>query len=805
MARNLRKRLVISEFGSESDIRPLVCRLAQELHLEGWVRCEWRQVIIEVQGAQQAINSLLLRLQDEIECTGAGTLQWDIPLQEESGIFRMLQNGNASAELVDVGICADCVAELHDPANRRHNYPFISCNQCGPRYALMRRISASRMDTAMSGFTMCGECRKEYTNPASRRFGQETISCSRCGPKLRLIDGGGADISTSNALGEAARLLASGRIVAIKATGGYYLACRADDDYAVRRLRRRKRRDFKPFTVMVRDMAAARRICNFTSEEAAACQSRYRPIVIMATTQTMPRLPILGGSMNQRSLYSHIVLSRPAGRCVRLATPVAESLAAIGVMLPASPLHVLLFDSLAEVKSGSTAAWPPPLVITPGNYSDEPLATDDESALVILGPIADAVLTHDLPIERPMEPAVVTVLKNQHPSIIRGGLGTTPAMLEIPWLAPEHPIVLAVGAEADNALCLLHNKNAILGEHIGDLRDGRTYRHFISTVRRTEDFFEQIPRIVAADLDGDYLSTEYAMRRWRGEVVGRSGASLVRVQHHHAHAVSCLADNADAGPAVAIVCDNGGKGDDGHQWGAEILRVDSCGFERLGHLRYTTLPGGMAAMREIWRSAVGILHESFGPPCIDHIRARPLKIAATSLTGAMEMLELGSHCMMSSALGRLFDAAAWLCGLAVANTYPDEAMLKLQAIAADGVRDVYSYSISNERPFVMDPRPMMEAIVGDLASAVSPSHVAAKFHNTVARFLAEAAIKACHSTGINTVVISGGSFTNVYLAWKLTQELREQNLNVLLHKVVPCGDGGVAVGQAVVAASRAGR
>ncbi len=806
-SKNNRTRLIISGLVENSSIKPSLYRLAQELRLTGWARMEDDKAIIEVQGETHSIETFTTRLQALLSTRTTSVVKSKLPLNmKEKGMFKLLEGHGRlqHATPADTGICDECKRELHDPSNRRFGDPFIMCNCCGPRYTITTAAPVERSTSTMSGFAMCRRCRTEYEDTSNRRYHMEHISCPRCGPVARLIDSSGQHISTTDAVKESARLLASGRIIAIKGIGGYYLACRADDDYAVRRLRRRKKRDFKPFTVMVKDAASAKSICRVDASAAEALQSPARPVVIMPTSAAIPRLPMFGTSADGKSLYSHIVLSKPARRCVRLAAPVAEGLDAVGVMLPATGLEVLIFDKLDEIRKPQIRdPWPPPLVMIPANYTDEPVVKDDESACALLGGIADAILTHDRPIERRLEHTVLRSCDDGDIRTVERGLGTTPTPVELDCLDPDGPTVLAVGGEIDNAICLLRGNTALLGEHIGDMRDGRTYRHFINTIRHFEDLFDAAPQVIAADCEPWFLSSEYALRRWRGQIVARASAPLVRVHHHHAHAVSCLSENGITTPAVAIVCDGGGRGADDTEWGCEILRVHDNGFDRLGHLISTPLPGGnTTCTREIWRSALGILHETFGAPCIDHLRARPLKVPAFVLIRAMEMIELDTHCTPSGALGRWFDAASWLTGLARANTYPGEAAMKLESAITPGIRDVYMSTISTDGPFVMDPRAMMEGIISDLTSAKEIGVIAAKFHNTIAKLVGDAAIRAAEASSVDTVALSGGCFSNRYLTRKLTDELTSAGLRVVRHRNVPTGAGGLALGQAIIAARK---
>jgi len=700
---------------------------------------------------------------------------------------------------VDTATCSDCLAELADPADPRYAYPFINCTNCGPRYSIVQRIPYDRPNTTMSDFAMCPFCASQYADPASRRFHAQPVACPQCGPTLWLTDAAGERLDCDDPLARAAALLDAGQIVAIKGLGGFHLACRADDEPAVARLRTRKRRDAKPFALMARDLPAARALCEISPEAEAVLAGPLRPIVIC-----------------------------PVRAEANVAPSVAQGLDSLGIMLPYTPLHHLLLARTGRA-----------LVMTSGNYSDEPLIKDNDAALAGLAQIADAFLLHNRDIERRVDDSVVQIHHDGSPAVLRRARGYAPMPITLAprkmgdaplfrteghendtpsgernrgaspifdrGASPVFPAVLAVGAELKSTVCLLRGPQAVVSEHIGDLKDGRVYRHFIDSVSHLEALYEFTPDVIAADLHPQYLSSDYARRRHAGEIPGCAPARVVRVQHHHAHIVSCLAEHGRTGPVIGLACDGVGYGDDGASWGCEVFRADVWGYDRVGHLRYLPMPGGDAAARETFRPAVGALHETFGDLAGSHARALAdsgLALDEGKLEACIQMLDAGVNCPQSSSLGRLFDAAACLCGLASENAYEAQAPMLLECAVARDVADAYDFQIDTAGPFLIDPRPMIEQLVSDRLGGVAPGVMAARFHNTVVAMLHAAARRAREETALTTVALSGGCFANRTIAARLSAALEADGFEVLRHHTIPCNDGGISLGQALAAAAQ---
>ena len=746
--------------------RPFVYRLAAELRLTGFVVNDTAGVRVEVQGAPKSLEAFerrlksdlpplarIVRLQADERETMTGEKHFEI-LPSEGGQL-------ADAQItVDTATCGECLRELADPANPRYAYPFINCTNCGPRYTIARSIPYDRANTTMADFGMCPLCARQYADPGDRRFHAEPIACGVCGPGVWLVDSSGGRIPCEDAIAEAARMLSGGRIVAIKGLGGFHLACRADDDSPVLELRRRKRRDAKPFAVMAADLDAARELGEISDEAAALLGGAIRPIVLV-----------------------------PARPGARVSAHVANGLDTLGLMLPYTPLHHLLLSH-----------GPGPLVMTSGNYSDEPLIRDNEEAVARLGAIFDAALLHNRRIERRVEDSVVQVAPDGAGRVLRRGRGYAPTPVRLRRAQSGAPAVLAVGPELKNTVCLLRDGRAVLSEHIGDLTDGRVFRHFAETIDHLQKLYEFAPDLLAADLHPAYLSTQYAHRWHRGDLGGRGELPIVQVQHHHAHIAACLAENGHAGPVIGLACDGVGYGDDGAVWGCEVLRADLCGYLRLGHLRYMPLVGGDAAAVQTWRPAIAAMYDAFGAECKWRLAAHGFRLDGKRADAALEMLALDTNCPPSSSLGRWFDAVAYLAGVSRANRFEGESPMRLEAAAQKGVEEAYAFRLHSDGPFIIDLRPMVEELCADVSGGAGAGRVAARFHNTVVAFLLAAAVRAREETALTAVALSGGCFANRYVTVKLSAALDADGFKVLTHREIPCNDGGVALGQAVVAA-----
>ncbi len=749
--------------------RPFVYRLAAGLGLTGRVSNDARGVLIEVQGHRNAVDDFARRLGSELPPLAeiASCDRREIELRAGESDFRIVpssESGLAEAQVtVDTATCAECLKELFDPADKRYRYPFINCTNCGPRYTIVGGIPYDRPNTTMAAFPMCDFCKSQYDDPADRRFHAQPVACPDCGPQVWLSDNRGRQMQAESPFATAAEILRDGKILAIKGLGGFHLACRGDEEQAVARLRRRKRRDAKPFALMVADLAGARRLCRVSEDAARLLEGPLRPIVIMPTREEAD-----------------------------IAAGVAEGLDTLGVMLPYTPVHHLLFaeEAVREL----------PLVMTSGNLSHEPLVKDNDEALRLLGDIADAFLIHDRPIARRLDDSVAQLHTDGATALLRRARGYAPRPVRLEGLNIADARILAVGAELNNTFCLIQNDRALISEHIGDLTDSRTYRHYTDTIEHLCRLFEFEPSLIAADLHPQYLSSRYATRRSEDD-----NLPLEKVQHHHAHVAACLGENSTNGPVIGLACDGVGYGPGGGVWGCEILRADLASYRRIGHLKEMPLIGGDAAAVQTWRPALAALHGAFGSDCAERMSACRGRAEAENIHAAMEMLRTGVNCPPTSSLGRLFDAVAWMTGVAEKNRYEGEAPMKLEAAVEKGVDSSYGFEIveaAGTVKFHIDPCIMVRDIIADLEGGMTSEVIAAKFHNTVAEFLTAAAVRAAEETNLETVAITGGCFANRYLTARVIELLSDKGLKVIRHRIIPPGDGGVALGQAIVAAAR---
>ncbi|HWC96918.1 MAG TPA: carbamoyltransferase HypF [Candidatus Sulfopaludibacter sp.] len=699
--------------------RPFVHNLAIRNGLTGYVLNSSAGLVTEVEGAPAEVAAFAAALTAE-----APPLAW-IQDMETSQLapsggsgFEIRHSVAVTGEFAlvspDVATCAACLSDIASPGNRRYGYAFTNCTNCGPRYTIIRDIPYDRPNTTMAVFPMCPACQHEYDDPADRRFHAQPNACPVCGPSL------------SAPIEEARRRLAAGEILAIKGLGGFHLACDARNDAAVRLLRQRKRRSDKPFAVMVRDLPAAERLAVVTEADRASLAGPRHPVVILRAHYPWPA--------------------------------VAPGNPTLGVMLPYTPLHHLLFqDAPYDV-----------LVMTSGNLSEEPIVVRNQDAQERLGGVADWFLTHDRDIYMRADDSVVRTLAGRE-RVLRRSRGFAPQTLDLGRDVPE---LLAVGGELKNAFCLTKGRHAILSQHIGDLENYETLEFFEETLANLKKLFRVEPRAVVHDLHPGYLSTRYAL--------ALPGLPKIGVQHHHAHIASCMLDNGLDGEVIGVAFDGTGYGTDGAIWGGEFLVAGYAGFTRRAHLRYAPLAGGDAAVREPWRAALAYVDRVEG---VAEERQRVVR----------RMIETGFNTVQTSSCGRLFDAVAALIGLRREVTFEGQAAIELEAIADPAVDSRYDFVLDGED---LDFRPAMAEIAKSTESA---STIAARFHNTVAA----AIVETCRAIGgLDRVCLSGGTFQNMRLLATVVPALRSAGFQVYLHEKVPPNDGGLALGQAAIAAAR---
>jgi hydrogenase maturation protein HypF len=734
--------------------RPFVYRVATGLGLTGEVSNGTAGVTIDAEGPAEALDALLDALRHappplaRVEDIAVGT----VAFHGYPGFRIVASDGDGTVEVpvsVDAGPCGACLAELSDPADRRFGHPFINCTDCGPRYTITRRVPYDRPVTTMAGFPMCATCRSEYDDPADRRFHAQPVCCPACGPQLALLDPAGGPVATRDeALAGAVRRLREGAILAVKGVGGFHLAVDAVDEDAVTRLRRRKSRDDKPFAVLVADVEEAAALVALDEVTAGVLVSPRRPIVLAARH---PDAPIAGG--------------------------IAPGLPELGVMLPPSPLHHLLVTRFGR-----------PLVLTSGNLSDEPIAYTDDDAIARLGPMVDAVLTHDRPIHIRCDDAVVRAGVAGGPQPVRRSRGYAPEPLPLP--RPARRTVLAVGAELKSTVAVASGTSVVVSHHLGDLEHAATHQAFRQAVEHLLHLRDVDPEVIAHDLHPEYLSTKFALDL---------DVPLLGVQHHHAHIASCLAEHGEEGQVVGIAYDGLGWGTDGTAWGGEFLVCDLDGFERAGHLRPVPLPGGAAAIREPWRMAVSwaaaALDDDALPDVLAPLDARWPEVAA---------LAASTRALATTSAGRLFDAVAALLGVRSVTTYEGQAAIELEALARQVAPSAAAcppveVRVEDGRA-VLDPAPLVRAVVDAVARGEAPALTAAGFHRGLATGTIEIATAIAADRGLGTVALSGGVFQNARLTALVAGGLEEAGLRVLTHRLVPPNDGGISFGQAAIAA-----
>jgi len=751
-----RKRIRVSGIVQGIGFRPFVYHLARRFQLDGCVMNTSEGVLVEVEGSPDALEQFLHGLANErppfaqIEETAVTELE---PTGVRGFVIRQSTEEKAQFVLVspDLATCEDCRRDFADPANRRFGYAFTNCTNCGPRYTIIRDIPYDRPMTTMAGFHMCTACQAEYHDPSDRRFHAQPNACPVCGPHLSWEpDEQGAE--PSEVIRRARHCLAAGQILAIKGLGGFHLACNAENDAAVRRLRKRKRRSDKPFALMAAGLPAIEQFCLISEGDREALLSVQGPIVIL------PRRP-----------------------SARISPAVAPNNTTLGVMLPYTPLHHLLFAG-CDYRV---------LVMTSGNLSEEPIVTQNREARERLGHIADGFLFHDRDIYMRADDSLVRIVEGQT-RVLRRSRGYAPYPID---LGEELIEVLACGGELKNTFCLTKGRYALLSQHIGDLENYETLNFFRETLERMKKLFRVEPRVVAHDLHPDYLSTGFALEL--------DGLEKISVQHHHAHVAACMAENHLRDRVIGVAFDGTGYGTDGQIWGGEFLVADLDGFERRAHFRYVPLPGGDKAIREPWRAALSYLIETFGEqrawPDIQLLSAIPAK----KLELVQTMIRRRVYTVQTSSCGRLFDAAASILGLRHETNFEGQAAIELEMAACEGIEDGYPFDIESGEPWRVDMRPVIRGIVDDLRCSSHTGVISAKFHNTIAAIIVEVSKRLRQAEKLNRVCLSGGTFQNAYLLTHSVAGLRGCGFEVFLHAKVPANDGGISLGQAVIASRKA--
>jgi hydrogenase maturation protein HypF len=767
--------------------RPFVYGLAVKRSLKGWVYNTSEDVRIEVEGVAEAIKQFerelqtnappLARIEDVI-------IEYHRPRGYEDFEIRRSQAQAGKYQLIspDIATCQTCLGELLNPEDRRYRYPFTNCTNCGPRFTIIEDMPYDRPKTTMRYFQMCPQCQAEYDNPLDRRFHAQPNACPKCGPQVQLVDNKGNLVSDSNPIAAASQLLKEGKIVAIKGLGGFLLACDAMNDTVVKALRQRKKRPSKPFAIMVATVEEAKRHCYVSPEEEKLLASPQSPIVLVKWRVDSP-----------------------------VSRQIAPNLLFLGVMLPYTPIHHILLRDAGR-----------PLVMTSGNLSEEPIARDNDEALRRLAGITDYFLIHNRDIYSRYDDSVAIVERGTS-QLVRRARSYAPYPIRLPFRTRQ---VLGCGAEEKNTFCLTKDNYAFISQHIGDMENMETLEHFDSTISLYKRLFHIEPEIVAHDLHPDYLATKYAQE------LGESDMKLIPVQHHHAHIASCLADNGVESPVIGVAFDGTGMGADGNIWGGEFLVADYRSSNRVGHLEYLPLPGGAAAIKRPYRTAIGYILTLLGENALNDVIAtlnevkgkqsrQPSvgQVSEVEIEVISRQVERKINSPLSSSVGRLFDAISALLDIRGEIDYEGQAAVELEMAAhyfviakpvpngAKGldeaisdIKESYPYHIVEDKGMrLVHLKDLLSAVVEDLHQNVSKGMIAVKFHNTVAQMTNEMCCLIADDTSITQVALSGGVFQNRFLLRKTVSLLENSGFQVFTHRQVPCNDGGISLGQAVIA------
>ncbi|WP_437594819.1 carbamoyltransferase HypF [Sorangium sp. So ce1000] len=762
-------RLALRVYGIVQGVgfRPFVYRRASALGLGGWVRNRPGGVDIEVQGPERSLRAFVAGLTREPSAPArVERIELERRAEADAGPFQILgsEAGSEARPSVpaDLAVCEECAREVDSETGRRRRYPFTSCAQCGPRYTILSGLPYDRTRTTMDRFPMCPACAAEYADPSDRRFHAEPIACPACGPRVQLVAAAGDPMepgvrssgSPDGALRGAAAAVLAGKVVAVKGLGGFHLLVDATSPDAVALLRRRKRRDAKPFAVMFGSLDAVRGACRVSPAEADALRGPEAPIVLLRRLS-------------------------PAAARVAIADAVAPGTPRLGALLPYTPLHRLVLQLVGR-----------PVVCTSGNLSDEPICADTSDALERLGGIADLFLVHDRPIVRPLDDSVARV-GPAGLELLRRARGFTPLPLA---LRVDAPPILALGGHLKSTTALFFDGQVVVSQHLGDAHTAEGAALIERTALDLARLFRVRPERIACDLHPDYAGSRIAE-----QLAAAFRAPLVRVQHHHAHVAACVAEHGLDGPVLGLAWDGAGYGLDGALWGGEALVVDGASFRRAAHLRSFPLPGGERAMREPRRSALGLLWELRGEGARDHARAW---FREAELGPLFSMLARGTGSPRTTSVGRLFDGVAALAGLRGAASFEGQAAMELECLAeAAGEQAGYPLPLRASAPWmpaVLDFGPLIDAVLDDRRDGVPPGVIAARFHAA----LVDVAEALAAASGLGRVVLAGGCFQNALLAASIRERLAARGMEVYAPRLYPPGDGGLSLGQVFVAARR---
>lgn len=728
--------------------RPFIYRIAFENKVRGWVENNIRGVFVEAEGEKNQLDNFVKDIREKSP-PASGIEKIDIEEIPFAGFnnFSIRKSTDAVQGITeispDIAVCDECIADMQSQENRI-DYPFTNCTNCGPRFTIIKDLPYDREKTTMDVFEMCPECRKEYTDVLDRRFHAQPVACNNCGPGYELIIDDKHFVNFDEILTQTVNLVNDGKIVAIKGMGGFYIMCDASNEKTVSTLRQRKLREGKPFAVMFKQLSVLEEFVEISEAEKSCLTSWHRPIVLLKTKK-------------------------------ELAASVNNGFHRMGAILPYMPFHHQLMQ-----KVNATA-----VVLTSGNISDEPIILDNEQAIKNLGGIADAFLVYNRDIYNRNDDSVSFVV-NDKPALIRRSRGFVPTPIRTALTVDG---IFAAGAELVNCFAVGKENLAIMSQHIGDLKNYETYAFYEETIAKYFHLFRVKPKVVAVDLHPDYFSTTFGKNM---------GIEVVEVQHHFAHIASCMAEHGLDEKVIGVSFDGTGLGDDGNIWGGEFFICDLSGYERFTHFDYIDLPGGDKVTKEPWRSAVSYLYHTFGKAFRDFNLEFLNQIPAFKLDMILEAIDKKINSPFSSSCGRLFDAVSAMINLCPVSKFHAEAPMRLESIASPHETGNYPWDF----PDVIDFRSLIKAIVRDLQSGIDRSLISAKFHNTIIQIIVHVADAAREKSGINKVVLSGGSFQNAILLGRSEIELTNKGFEVFVHQKVPANDGGIALGQLAVAAKK---
>ena len=728
--------------------RPFVYRLARQFRLNGWVNNTNVSVQVCVNADEATLQNFIREIKAQAPpASQIESVEYKKTEYEEFDDFSILQSESLSDAITeispDIAVCDECLKDMKSQPNRI-DYPFLNCTNCGPRFTIVRELPYDRHHTTMQPFAMCYSCRQEYENPEDRRFHAQPTACADCGPVYTLVKGEERITGMENILDEAARLIDEGGIVSIKGLGGYFMACDARKEESVRRLRDSKHREGKPFAVMFCSLELARQYCHISETEMRQLTSWRRPIVIL----------------NEKQL---------------LAPSVSNGFATIGAMLPYMPLHYLLFEKL------KTKA----IVLTSGNLSEEPILIDNGKAEDILGPVSDAVLTYNREIHNRCDDSVAMVV-NERPRLLRRSRGYVPNPIRLDM---DTEGIFAAGAELVNCFAMGKGNQAILSQHIGDLKNFETYEFYTQTYERFSTTFRLEPALVAHDMHPDYLSTRFAIEL---------GLPAIPVQHHHAHIASVMAEHKLDEKVIGVSFDGTGLGDDGNIWGSEFFVCDLSGYERITHLEYMPMPGGDSAAKEPWRMAFSLLYTSFGRDMMNLDLPFLQSFGDADKELLLQVIEKGINCPLTSGAGRLFDAVAGMLDICKVSMFHAEAPMRLENMADMTMNGSYPYALNE----TIDVGPMIMGITEDILGGKDHGVISGRFHNTISGIIVNTVCRIREESGIEKVALSGGTFQNRLISGLTENALREKGLKVYIPELLPANDGGIALGQLAVAARK---